>query len=57
MNLKFSMTGLIYTTGALDCLAENKLIEPNLNSHYKLDHSHLKININLSSAPSTVLYL
>lgn len=32
LNLKFSMSGLIYTAGALDCLAGNKLIEPNLNT-------------------------
>lgn len=31
MSLKFSMSGLIYTVG--DHLAENKLIEPDLNTH------------------------
>lgn len=34
VSLKFSMSGLICTAGALDCMAGNKLIEPNLNTHY-----------------------
>lgn len=38
LSLKFSMSGLIYTAGALDCLAGNKMIEPNLNPHCEFDN-------------------
>lgn len=43
LNLKFSMSGLICSAEAVDCPGGNKLIEPNLNTHYEFDNWHLVV--------------